>query len=304
MEERNELNDIILNRSNDSLGSNKKIILAVAVLAVILVVVVMIMKTSVSSSTENLPQAQQAAKSNLPPEPPVVQAGDDQNQGGAPLFQPVEIVKENKKADDDLDKIAQKLKQESLSKETTTPEAATVTPTTNATTVAPAAKQNQHVEKENVAKKEPAVKKEGSTTKEEFVAKQDISPKKELISKKEPVVKKENSATKEPTVKKESLFASVNTTKKETPSVKKEVKPAAVTSPNGKYFVQVGSFTKNTPSEKFFGSIKNLGYAYDAVKVGDTSKVMVGPFKSEADARDALKALRKDVEPGAFISKK
>ena len=315
MEERNELNDIILNRSNDSLGSNKKILLAVAVLAVILIAVVMIMKTSASNSTENLPQVQQAAKTNLPPEPPVVQAGDDQNQSGAPLFQPVEIVKENKKADDDLDKIAQKLKQESLSKETTAPDAAPVTSTAkNEATVTPAVKQNQHVVKENALKNEPQ-------TKPEPVVKQEFPAKKESISKKEPSVKKESlftkesiskkevTPTKESTSKKESLFAKESTSKKDLPlakenTLKKEPKKAANTSPSGNYYVQVGSFTKVTPGEKFFGSIKKLGYENESIKVGETSKIMVGPFKSELDARDALKALRKDVEPGAFITKK
>jgi hypothetical protein len=31
---------------------------------------------------------------------------------------------------------------------------------------------------------------------------------------------------------------------------------------------------------------------------------MVGPFKDEADARNALKAIRKDVVSGAFITTK
>lgn len=113
MEERNELNDIILNRGGDSSGSSKKIILAVAILTIVLIVAVLIMKSSGSGDTSNLPQTPQTnTKTNLPPEPPTVQT-DTQDTS---LFKPVEVVKENK-GDDDLDKIASKLKQESLTQE-------------------------------------------------------------------------------------------------------------------------------------------------------------------------------------------
>lgn len=281
MEERNELNDIILNRNSGSMGSGKKIMLAVGVLAAILITVVMIMKTSVSSSTDNLPQAQQAAKTNLPPEAPTPQANDDQ-QANTPLFKPIEIIKENKKSDDDLDKIAQKLKQESLSKDTT-PAPVEETPVTPI------------VETHKVAT--PAVKENSHVIRQRDIQKKEVPEKKELVSKKEVSKKKEVSQ------KKESLFAKIDTAKKESPATK-ETKSVNKTLPSGTYYVQVGSFTKNTPSAKFFEGIKNLGYTSESIKVGETSKVMVGPFKNEADARNALKALRKDVVPGAFITTK
>ncbi len=296
MEERNELNDIILNRGGNSMGSNKKIALAVGVLAAILIVVVMIMKTSVSSSTDNLPQAQQAPKTNLPPEPPVPQANNDQ-QGNAPLFKPVEIVQENKKGDDDLDKIAQKLKQESLSKDATPPVVTTTPAVATEKVIAPVVKEKvtTPVVKEKVAP--PVVKENIHVIRQRDVAKS------EPVAKKEPVVKKESIEKKEAPEKKESLFTKINTPKKEISSTK-EPKTVSKISTTGTYYVQVGSFTTITPNDKLFGSIKKMGYAYESVKTGETSKVIVGPFKNEADAREALKALRKDVVPGAFITKK
>ncbi|MDD2356374.1 MAG: SPOR domain-containing protein [Thiovulaceae bacterium] len=307
MEERNELNDIILNRGSDSMGSSKKIALAVGVLAVILIVVVMIMKTSVSSSTDNLPQAQQAPKTNLPPEPPVPQANNDQ-QGNAPLFKPVEIVQENKKGDDDLDKIAQKLKQESLSKDVTpaapTPAVATekvVAPVKEKVVAPVKEKVAAPIVKEKVSS--PVVKENVHVIRQRDVAKSEPVAKKEPVVKKEIITKKEASEQKEAPVKKESLFTKIDAPKKET-SATKEPKAASKTSTTGTYYVQVGSFTKITPSDKLFGSIKKLGYAYESVKTGETSKVIVGPFKNETDAREALKALRKDVVPGAFVTKK
>lgn len=111
MEEKNELNDIILNKGASN-GSSKKVLVAVATLVIILIIVVVIMNRINASGTDNLPQAV------LPPEPieQPVQAQD-------PLFEPVEVIEENPVAqeEDDLDKIAQKLKEESLIEEVEDP---------------------------------------------------------------------------------------------------------------------------------------------------------------------------------------
>ena len=104
MDDKNELSDIVLNKNNAS-GSNKKIVLAVATLGVVLIIVVMLMNSMNSSSTDNLPQAV------LPPKPQkeVVQETVTQE----PLFEEVEVMEDDSSNDADLDKIAQKLKQES-----------------------------------------------------------------------------------------------------------------------------------------------------------------------------------------------
>jgi len=102
MEETNELNDIILNKSNTN-SSNKKIILAVATLGVILVIVVMLMNSLSSNGTDNLPQAA------LPPKPDIENAVQSTDE---PLFEDVQVIEENS-ADDNLNDIARKLKAES-----------------------------------------------------------------------------------------------------------------------------------------------------------------------------------------------
>jgi len=104
MNEKHELNDIILNKGGAT-NSNKKIILAVATLGVILIIVVMLMNSLSSTGTDNLPQAV------LPPEPKTVAQDAVEEE---PLFEEVEVVQDNESSDDDLDKIAQKLKQESF----------------------------------------------------------------------------------------------------------------------------------------------------------------------------------------------
>ncbi|WP_455755754.1 SPOR domain-containing protein [Sulfurimonas sp.] len=103
MNETNELNDIILNKGG-STNNNKKIILAVATLGVILIIVVMLMNSLTSSGTDNLPQAV------LPPKAKTQDVQQDQDE---PLFEEVEVVQETSKNNNNLDKIAKKLKEES-----------------------------------------------------------------------------------------------------------------------------------------------------------------------------------------------
>jgi len=103
MNENNELNDIILNKT-ESTTSNKKIILAVATLGVILIIVVMLMNSLSSSSNENLPQAV------LPPEPKAQAIEENDNE---PLFEDIE-VEEEVDSNANLDQIAKKLKEDSF----------------------------------------------------------------------------------------------------------------------------------------------------------------------------------------------
>ena len=107
MNDKNELNDIILNKGG-SANSNKKIILAVATLGVILIIVVMLMNSLSSNGTDNLPQAA------LPPEPKAQVIEEDADE---PLFEEVEVIKEESNSDANLDEIAQKLKAESMREE-------------------------------------------------------------------------------------------------------------------------------------------------------------------------------------------
>jgi DedD protein len=104
MNEKNELNDIILNKGGAT-NSNKKVILAVATLGVILIIVVMLMNSLSSNGTDNLPQAV------LPPEPQSLVQNQIEEE---PLFEEVEVIQEKSSSDADLDLIAQRLKEESF----------------------------------------------------------------------------------------------------------------------------------------------------------------------------------------------
>jgi DedD protein len=219
MDQNNELNDIILNKGATA-NSNKKIILAVATLGVILIIVVMLMNSLSSNNNENLPQA------ILPPQP---QAKTMAATTDEPLFEEVDVVEEDMNNDSNLDQIAQKLKEESLSE-----------------------KEAQVEIIEEV--RAPIIK----------------TPEKKVI--------------KAVTPKKPSSTQVIAT---------------------GSYYVQVGSFSKYEPNKQFLKSITDLGFNYKYHTIVKNSKslnkVLVGPFKSEKEAKNARRVLRAKVEPGSFL---
>lgn len=217
MSENNELSDIVLNKNSNS-SSSKKMVLAIATLGIILIAVVTIMKSCGSDNVSGAPQAV------IPPKPQqdlaAVQdeTADSMNGNEEPLFEEVEVVQDGNVEDADLDKIAQKLKEESKADIAATP----------------------------VEEKKPVVK-----------AEPQVAPKQAVST--------------------------------------------------GSYYIQVGSFTRYEPNKKFLNSITKLGYKYTYHKVEVNSKtlnkVLVGPFKTEKEARDARRVLRSKVEPGAFLVK-
>lgn len=91
-------------------------------------------------------------------------------------------------------------------------------------------------------------------------------------------------------IKKEPIVTPVSTKRK-------------VTSTGKNYYVQVGSFSKYKPNKKFLTSIEDRGYKYRFFKVNSLTKVLVGPFNNEQEARGALRNIRTNIEAGAFITK-
>ncbi|MDD5156731.1 SPOR domain-containing protein [Sulfurimonas sp.] len=289
MEEKSELNDIILNK-NTSSTNNKKIVLAVATLGIILIVVVMLMNTITSKGTDNLPQA------ILPPAPEIKKPKVAENE---PLFEEVPVIQDGTQNGDSLEKIAQKLKEESskevmqdvVPQEIVSPDSVEAVPSS---VIIKKEKTKESMPAHEIVKKE---KTKEILTPKEVVKKERV---KEIKAPKE-VVKKEK--VKE-TIKKKEVEESV----KAEPS-KIVIKPSQELKSNSNeiYYIQVGSFTKNEPNKNLLESIGKLGYKYKFHKVKndstELSKVLVGPFGSDKEAREALKAVRSSVEPGAFLTK-
>jgi len=89
------------------------------------------------------------------------------------------------------------------------------------------------------------------------------------------------------------------------PVVEKPVvkKPDVVTSL--KYYIQVGSFSKD-PSARFLSVIKNSGFSYQLTKanVKGIKKLHIGPYKTRAEVNVALKKVKDRINKSAFVIKK
>jgi cell division protein FtsN len=290
MEEKNELNDIILNKSGS--GSNsKKLLLAIAALTLILIIVLVIMNSLKTQTEEQPPQA------TVPPTPSApTEIVDD------PLFEPVEVIQEggNETSGQDLGKIAQKIKQESFQNAPAEqPKAvAPSTPAAQAKTTAPsvpapaAAAPKAEVKPTPAPKAEPkpAVVKSAPKATEPVVNTPTIKNVKAVVPKK--VVETKRTAVPET---KTSAVAAPKEAEK--PAVK------ASADKEGTYYIQVGSFSKE-PNKALFDRLNASGLKYITVPNGTVTKVMVGPFQGEKAARDVLGTVRKNIEAGAYITGK
>lgn len=295
MEEKNELNDIILSKSGSN-SNSKKLLLAIAALTLILIIVLVIMNSLKTQSDEQPPLAA------VPPQPTSpTEIIDD------PLFEPVEVIQEgagnvtNADATQDLGQIAQKIKEESF--------------------------QNTPVQ-ENVVQSAPATVVKSAPVPvaaapaPKIVSKPVAAPVKVQTAPKvvQPVVNTPTIKTVKPTeVKKvaEAKKAVAVTAKPVTETVQKAAETptkSAVTEPTtpkaaakaaepmGTYYIQVGSFTKE-PSKTLFDRLNASGLKYTTVPAGAATKVMVGPFQGEKAARDVLGTVKRNVEAGAYITK-
>lgn len=106
MDEKNELNDIILNRNSGNSGM-KKLMLAVASLAILLIIVVVIMSSLNSGGTANLPQPIE------PPQSSQAQSPIEED----PLFEPM-AIDQTANEEESLDNVARKIKEQSQNSET------------------------------------------------------------------------------------------------------------------------------------------------------------------------------------------
>ncbi len=268
MDEKNGLNDIILNKH--SKGNNtKKILLTVATFAIILIIVVVIMNQFSGKKESALPHAPKMSEVVVEEvvEEPEFNVVEEPIAVNEPVSEPVnEPVEESTPVESEAPVDVQ---QKEVSK-------------------TPDGKDETHRIYET-AFEEPEIIEEPvytTTTKPKSVP-----PK--------PVQKAEPKQVLKP--------KPVRPSGKYDPKSKQVVQKHKTEAQYGKYYVQVGSFAKYEPSKAFLAKITNRGYTYTYHKVtrgGKTlNKVLVGPFKTQSAAREALPIIKKSVEPGAFLIK-
>ena len=280
MEEKNELNDIILNKSGSNTGS-KKLLLAIATFTLILIIVLVIMNSLKNDEVQKSPQA------ILPPEPtaPTEIIND-------PLFEPVEIIQEGNEtargvapqSATDLNQVAQKIKNESMQN----------TPVV----------ENKIIESVPVNVPSP-VKKAASIVAAPVVKVAPQSQPTENIKKTygTAVIKQVKNTPVKAVETKKSIKEATTTTpvKVVTEAKTAEVKPASIPSSTTPitYYIQVGSFT-NEPNKALFDRLNASGMKYTTQKSGSVTKVLVGPFQGEKSVQDAMGSVRQNVEAKAF----
>lgn len=294
MEEKNELNDIILNKSGSNTGS-KKLLLAIATFTLILIIVLVIMNSLKNDEVQKSPQA------ILPPEPtaPTEIIND-------PLFEPVEVIQEGNETaqgTSDLNQVAQKIKEESLQNTPVVqntviePVAAPIAKTTIQS--APVATKTTPAPKPIVSK--PIVKTQPTVTAEKAhgtaVIKQE-KPAAKIVQPKKTIQAAAVTATPVKVTPKEAATPVVTS---KTSEVKSESKLASTPASGTQtiYYIQVGSFT-NEPNKALFDRLNASGMKYTTQKNGSVSKVLVGPFQGEKAVQDAMGTVRQNVEAKAF----
>ncbi|HEX5328962.1 SPOR domain-containing protein [Sulfuricurvum sp.] len=299
MEEKNELNDIILSKGGSN-SNSKKLLLAIAALTLILIIVLVIMN-SLKTQTDAQPPV-----AVVPPAPSApTEIVDD------PLFEPVDVIQEGSNTTaatptepQDLGKIAQKIKQESMQN---APASETVVQNTPApvvqqakpvsapvaTTPAPAKITPKPVVQTAPKVEKPVVNTPTIKSTKPAETKKAAEPKKAAATAPKPAVDSAPKPTEKASSETTAKPAAADTTPKAAPK-------AADTS--GTYYIQVGSFTKE-PSKALFDRLNASGLKYTTVPAGAATKVMVGPFQGEKAARDVIGNVKRNIEAGAYITK-
>jgi len=253
MDEKNELNDIILNKSDKS-NSTKKILLTIATFAIVLIIVVIIMNQVTGSEESALPHAPQ--KHEVVVEEVVLEPKTDTVETGVPVIEPsVEHTSELVDEDDTEEVVLPDGKNETER-------------------IVEAVFEEPTIE-------EPVYTKTSTESKPKAT--------------KAPVKK----AAPQQVLKPQKIYPSG----KYDPKTKR-VKQSTTA---GSYYIQVGSFARYAPSRSFLNKIEKNGYTYTFHKVTrgakTLTKVLVGPFKTQSAAREALPVIKRNVESGAFLIK-
>ena len=292
--ENEELKDILLEKDDEAKGAKlKKLLMFIAALVILFLIIIVAMKLINSGDST---QAQNEADSRLvlPPVPaeqpvdtqvPAQDTNSDVKKGDTQLFEQVPIVPENKQQDDFEDMI-KKLKDKEGAKS------------------APKTEEPKEVVK---AVEHPAEAPKKAETKVEAPAKK-AETKSEAKADKKPEAKPaktEAKAEKKAETKTEKKPETKVEKKAEAPAKAEKVEkkaetPAKAESVAKGSYVQVFATSKFNPNADYMKKIAAKGYSYKAIKAGELTKILVGPF-DEKGLQKAVNDIRKDVNKDAFV---
>lgn len=301
MEEKNELNDLLLGNQKESGKGKKFFLIATGVLLMFFVAIGAMKFFSGDDQKQSLPiggadQNKQGAVSVAPSPSPT---GDKNDSGTAG-------------ADAKLDEIVKKLQQDAQ-KEATAPTPQQPAPsqpapvaiaqapaTTVMPTPSPTAKPQQgNVEIKSEQPKQTVISQAPQKTQEEIAAEQ----KKEAdrVAKQKELEKKraEQKAAKQKELEKKKA--------EEAKAQHAKAEPKAQQAQSGGYYIQVGYFNDPQTISGLAAKITSAGFTAktkDGTKSDkNITKVWVGPFNTKEDADKALPKVRKQIRSDAFIVK-
>ena len=275
--ENDELKDILLERDDETKGLKlKKLLMFIAALVILFLIIVVAMKLVNSSDST---QAQNEADSRLvlPPVPveqpvdtqaPLANTNTDNKKSDTQLFEQVPIVPENKQQDEFEDMIKKLKDKENNKAVSKTEEPKEMVNSTEKPVEAPVKKTESKAET-------PAKKAEKIAAPEK---KTEVKPAKTET-------KVEKKADKKSETKEKG---------------EKKTEPAKAESIAKGSYVQVFATSKFNPNAEYMKKIAAKGYNYKTIKVGELTKILVGPFDEKA-LQKAVNEIRKDVNKDAFI---
>lgn len=298
MDDKNELNDLLLGNQKES-SSSKKFFLVAAGVLLLFFIIIGIMKFMAPSETKQILPITAAEEMKKVPDVEAVQpAAQNANATAHP-------TDANMSADEKLNAIVKKLQQDAQS-EATGPQPAGVTQ--------PAP---------NVPVQVPVATKQATQKPQPQPQAAQVAPKTTVVSvpiktatAAQPIAKAPKEKTKKEELKKEDVKkafkeATKNVTKtlprvEAKPKVaQSETKPKVAAA--GTYFVQVGYFESEAAAKGLREKANSLGFGSTtkaAVKNDkNITKVWVGPFDSKEDATKALPKIRGQIKSDAFIIK-
>ena len=292
--ENEELKDILLEKDDEAKGAKlKKLLMFIAALVILFLIIIVAMKL-VNSNDSAQSQNEADSRLVLPPVPaeqpvdtqvPAQDTNSDVKKGDTQLFEQVPIVPENKQQDDFEDMI-KKLKDKEGAKS------------------APKTEEPKEIVK---AVEKPAEAPKKAETKVEAPAKK-AETKSEAKADKKPEAKPaktEAKAEKKAETKTEKKPETKVEKKAEAPAKAEKVEkkaetPAKAESVAKGSYVQVFATSKFNPNADYMKKIAAKGYSYKAIKAGELTKILVGPF-DEKGLQKAVNDIRKDVNKDAFV---
>ena len=275
--ENDELKDILLERDDETKGLKlKKLLMFIAALVILFLIIVVAMKLVNSSDST---QAQNEADSRLvlPPVPveqpvdtqaPLANTNTDNKKSDTQLFEQVPIVPENKQQDEFEDMIKKLKDKENNKAVSKTEEPKEMVNSTEKPVEAPVKKTESKAET-------PAKKAEKIAAPEK---KTEVKPAKTETKVEKKAEKKSEAKEK----------------------VEKKTEPAKAESIAKGSYVQVFATSKFNPNAEYMKKIAAKGYSYKTIKVGELTKILVGPF-DEKTLQKAVGDIRKDINKDAFI---